>query len=325
MQAAIVLGCLILVFSAIAPEYVSRYRLSWESAAGIYFCFVSLLMLAIVPGLQDTREWIRARLPRWGLLPVAFAALWCVPYLFYAWGTRDFQAGALLRLFVVGAILPGCYVLFPVRDVTRLSWQDSFVAAVLIASLMSHQLRDIWNVPRNLDFLGRLFLIVAGAWTWIYIRRVPELGYSFLIGLRTLGISFLCFLGFAVLGLPLGLALHFIAWNPQWVSAWSFAESFIEILLFIALLEELFFRGFLQTLLANNLRSGRASLAAVSCVFGLFHILHAPFPNWPYVILATIAGFFYGIAFLKSGNLIGAALTHALVDTVWRTFFTARH
>jgi membrane protease YdiL (CAAX protease family) len=54
----------------------------------------------------------------------------------------------------------------------------------------------------------------------------------------------------------------------------------------------------------------------------VFHILHAPFPNWRYVALATVAGWFYGSAFVASGNLLAPALTHAAVDTLWRTFFT---
>jgi membrane protease YdiL (CAAX protease family) len=98
--------------------------------------------------------------------------------------------------------------------------------------------------------------------------------------------------------------------------------SFVEIFLFVALLEELFFRGFVQTLISNSLGSARKGQVLVSCLFGLFHILHAPFPNWRYVLLATVAGWFYGSAFVKGENLMAPSLTHAMVDTVWRTFFT---
>jgi membrane protease YdiL (CAAX protease family) len=84
----------------------------------------------------------------------------------------------------------------------------------------------------------------------------------------------------------------------------------------------MFFRGFLQTLISSSLRSEYAAQALVACLFGLFHILHAPFPNWPYVALATVAGWFYGSAFRNGGGLMASALTHAAVDSVWRTWFT---
>jgi hypothetical protein len=102
----------------------------------------------------------------------------------------------------------------------------------------------------------------------------------------------------------------------------QFSLDFLTIFLFIALLEELFFRGMLQVLISNTLRSQFAGQALVACLFGMFHILHAPFPNWPYVALATVAGWFYGSAFRNGGGLMASALTHAAVDTVWRTFLT---
>jgi membrane protease YdiL (CAAX protease family) len=59
-----------------------------------------------------------------------------------------------------------------------------------------------------------------------------------------------------------------------------------------------------------------------SLIFGLFHILHAPVPNWRYVILASIAGWFYGAAYRSGGTLFSSILVHATVDTVWRAFLT---
>ena len=56
--------------------------------------------------------------------------------------------------------------------------------------------------------------------------------------------------------------------------------------------------------------------------FGLSHIQHAPAPNWRYVALATVAGWFYGLAYRRHRSLMASAGTHAPVDTLWRTFFT---
>jgi uncharacterized protein len=53
----------------------------------------------------------------------------------------------------------------------------------------------------------------------------------------------------------------------------------------------------------------------------LSHILHAPYPNWKYVFLATIAGLFYGHVWMKTGSLLPGALVHALVDVSWHVLF----
>src|SRR5579885_812485 len=175
--------------------------------------------------------------------------------------------------------------------------------------------------PKNLDFMARLFLIVVCAWLWVFVRPVPQLGYRLSLSLATVRPAIVNFLIFAAIAIPSSLALRFSHWNPRWPGVGRFCLEYLEIFIFIAWLEELLFRGFLQTLLSDRVKSGTWGQAIASCIFGLSHILHAPVPNWRYVLLASIAGWFYGRAFRQAGNLTGSALTHALVDTVWRTFF----
>ncbi len=309
------------VFGAIAPGLADQYRIPLQSAIGIYCCFLLMLILAIAPGIRSTRQWIEDRIQGRRKVPLLLL-IWCLPYFAYAAGTHDLRWIALVRLLAVAGPLPLIYTFVPVRHSNRFAWQDLAVAVWLITILLTHQLAGIWNVPPHLDFMGRLFLITISAWCWVFIRPVPELGYEFSLSSKILGAAALNFALFAAIAIPASLALHFTAWNPRPTTAQSFCVSYLEIFLFVALLEELFFRGFLQTLISNSLQSPRWAQVLVSCLFGLFHILHAPFPNWRYVLLATVAGWFYGAAFIKSGNLTGSALTHAMVDTVWRSFFT---
>ena len=384
---AALMAALALIFAAAARVYLQRYPLPLAAVAGIYICFMLSLALALAPGLRGSR----AALGRWFTSrrrAPALVLIWVTPYLIYAAGTGDFRWSALATLLAVGAALVVLYAWFPVREEAQFGWQDAAVAGVLIAVVLSRQLRGIWNVPQNLDFVGRLYLIGVAGWCWTLVRVVPGLGYDLwpcresllaplpgdrssetqplpdgrgsetarplpggrgsetahpLPGgrgsetaqplpdgrgsetqvaaqlLRAAGVNFVWF---ALLALPAGLALRFIAWNPRWRGWPQLGLDYLQIFLFIALLEELFFRGFLQTLLAKTLRSQYGAQALVACLFGLFHILHAPFPNWRYVALATVAGWFYGSAFRQGGGVMAAALTHAAVDTVWRTFFT---
>ena len=234
-------------------------------------------------------------------------------------GRRSLNFSRLRRLLSV------IYSRFPPRKPDAFSWQDACVAVVLVGFVLSGQLKGIWNVPLNLDFMSRLFLITVASWCWTFVRVVPELGYSFrlsreVVKQAALSISSI----FAVIAVPSSLAMHFTRWNPRWPGVAPFLLNYLEIFFFIALLEELFFRGFLQSLLSTTLRSWVAAQALVSILFGFFHILHAPFPNWRYVALASVAGWFYGSAFRKGGSLMASSLVHAAVDTVWRTWLSAR-
>jgi membrane protease YdiL (CAAX protease family) len=319
LPVAAVVGALALIFAAVAATYATRYALAWPALTGIYACFVVQVAEALVPGFLVSREILRRYLRPWH-----FPAVWCLPYLLYAIGTGDWRWAAASKLLAIAILAVAIYAVFPVRDATRFNWQDALLALLLIAAVLSHQLGGIWNIPVNLDFLLRLYLITVAIWTWIFVRPVPDLGYELRVSWPILKAATVNFGLFAVIAIPLGLLLHFTAWNTQWHGAAAFSLNYLEIFLFIALLEETFFRGFLQTLLTNSLRSWWRGQLLVSCLFGFFHILHAPSPNWRYVLLATIAGWFYGSAFRQSGSLFASSLVHATVDTVWRTWFSSR-
>jgi membrane protease YdiL (CAAX protease family) len=164
-------------------------------------------------------------------------------------------------------------------------------------------------------------VIALAAWCWLRARPVPGLGYEFSVSPRVLRAAAVNFACFAAIAIPAALASGFARWNPRWRGAGSFCVDLVEIFVFIAWLEELLFRGFLQTLLSKTLRSPVAGQALASLAFGLSHVLLAPAPNWRYVALASLAGWFYGSAFRAGGNLMAPALTHALVDASWRTWF----
>ena len=315
----ITVGLLGMLFATVAYGYARHYALIGRAATGIYLCFMLLLSAALAPGFAR----IRAQLAGIRKTPI-LTGLGCLPYLIYAAATGDFRWTALAKLVAIAVGVPVVYSKFRVKDESRFSWQDACVAAALIGVVLSGQLRGIWNRPVNLDFMGRLFLVGVASWCWVFVRRVPQLRYEFCFSRAVLKQGALNFGYFAVVATPASLAMHFTKWNPQWRGAGQFCLDYLEIFLFVALLEELFFRGFLQTLLSKTWGSWVAGQAVVSVVFGLFHILHRPFPNWRYVVLASVAGWFYGSAFRKGGNLMASTLMHAAVDTVWRTWLTAQ-
>lgn len=308
------------ISALLAQHHLHRYALGLASIAGLFGCFLLLLAYALAPGVKSFREpmerWL-ARIPAVGLV-----VLWCAPYLVYAAGTADFRWVAVLRLLVFAVPPLAIYKWLPVKSRSRFCWQDAVVGVFLIAAVLSAELKGVWNVPLNLDFMARLFIITVAGWSFTFVRGVPGLGYELAISLRVLQAAAVNFAYFAMIAVPAGLALHFIQWNPRWKGPLDFLFAYAEIFLFIALVEELFFRGFLQSLVSSSLGSVWFGQLVVSCLFGLFHILHAPFPNWRYVALASVAGWFYGTAF-RHGGILGSALTHALVDTVWRTWLTA--
>jgi hypothetical protein len=111
--------------------------------------------------------------------------------------------------------------------------------------------------------------------------------------------------------------IHFHGGMPRVGQA--FADILLTFLL-IAIPEELFFRAILQNLLET--RIGRiAALLATAILFGLSHFNHGAAFNWRYVLLASIAGIFYGRAWRPNRQIFASIVTHTAVDVVWSLWF----
>jgi membrane protease YdiL (CAAX protease family) len=317
---ALLIASIAAFFGLEAYSFFQRYSLPLRCEAGLYLCLVLLATLAAIPAVPVSRKLVARVLSRrrW---PLLLFGVWLLPYLVYGVACGDFRWPALLRLLALSVPPLVLYRAAPVRNLALLSWQDVIAWSWLMLAVVLRQLTGIWNVPVNLDFMSRLFVIAVASWCWVFIRPVTNLGYSFSVSWRTLRAAAVNFGGFALCAIPAAYALRFAGWSPHWRGLPAFTTSFVEIFVFIAWLEELFFRGVLQTLLSNSLHSPVRGQSAASLAFGLSHILLAPAPNWRYVALASVAGWFYGSAFRQAGNLVGSSLTHALVDAVWRTWF----
>lgn len=74
--------------------------------------------------------------------------------------------------------------------------------------------------------------------------------------------------------------------------------------------EELFFRGWLQTLLVNKFEVWLGILI-VSAIFGLAHYL-----SLTYAIYAGLTGLYLGVIYQISGNLYIVMIMHALYDFI---------
>jgi membrane protease YdiL (CAAX protease family) len=160
-------------------------------------------------------------------------------------------------------------------------------------------------------------IVAFAAW-----RRFSGIGYRFRLEWRDIAVALLCFVIFAVIAIPLGFTIHFIRYSYD-LSRLLFAPaSFIGIYLFIAVPEELLFRGLIQNWCERCAHGRLAGLILASIVFGASHLNNGPpIPNYRYFLMASIAGVFYGLVWQRTGTIAASAITHALVDTVWSALF----
>lgn len=240
----------------------------------------------------------------------------------------------------------------------RGNWRDGIILLALGLAVDLRWFESAW--PAGLRALNELLLVDVGLYGFMAIRWLEGTGFDFCPHWRgkasdgraysleasasksddsktyernssggkthdwKIGLRELMFLTPPIL--ILGLALGFIhphrsllAGNLAGVG-WA-ALRWIGIFFFTAVPEELFFRAWVQNLLERRL-GRRAALGIASVVFGLSHFnKRSAHFNWRYVLLATIAGIFYGRAWREQRRVPASTITHTCVDWIWSLWF----
>ena len=200
----------------------------------------------------------------------------------------------------------------------RGNWRDAIVLLTLGLAVDLRWFEPAW--PSGLAGWGKLLLVDAGLYGFVAIRQLGGTGFDFHLrwsdwktGLRELAF-------FAPLVVGLGLALGFL--HPHGNAPhFSMILTWIYIFIFIAVPEELFFRAWVQNLLERRV-GRRAALGITAVLFGLSHFnKRSAHFNWRYLLLASVAGIFYGRAWREQRRVPASAITHASVDAIWTFWF----
>ena len=280
-----------------------------------------VIELAPVVAFGLAAERMARRVQRWPVAArIAFPVLHVLPYVLVSVSQHIFR----WRWFAL-------YAGFPVATVWLLSqaaaadpdqrgnWRDAIILLGLGLAVDLRWFDQAW--PSGLRALNELLLVDIGLYGFLAIRQLSGVGFDFHLrwsdwksGLREL-------VFFTPLVLTLGLALGFLHPHANLPRVGTAARRWVLIFFFTALPEELFFRGWVQNLLERRV-GRRGALVIASVLFGLSHFnKRSAHFNWRYVLLAAIAGIFYGRAWRDRRRVPASTITHASVDWIWGVWF----
>jgi len=284
---------------------------------------IAVLVAELVPAAAFgfAAERVARAIERWPMpVRVALPALLVVPYVVIATTQHIFR----WQWFALYAALPVVLAWLLARAAVadpeqRGNWRDALILLTLGLAVDLRWFDVAW--PAGLRGLNNLLLVDAGLYGFLAIRRLSGTGFDFHLhwsdwktGLRELAF-------FAPAVLVLGLALGFIHPHSNLPAVSKAVLTWAGIFVFVAVPEELFFRAWVQNLLERRV-GRRAALVITSVLFGLSHFnkRSATF-NWRYVLLATIAGIFYGRAWRANRRVPASTITHTWVDWLWSWWF----
>ncbi|MBI3210636.1 MAG: CPBP family intramembrane metalloprotease [Candidatus Solibacter usitatus] len=279
------------------------------------------LTMYIAPGFVAVREKLAALGSK--LAPILIASA-VAPYLLMSVPLGTFRLTWLLALVVLAVVITYWY-----RVWTGGMASDVLFLALVAALFLSPFFKEVYVNPAGkpaLDIVGRLMWIRVCVLAILLVRGVEGVDYGFVPSGKDWKVGTLHFLMAACLIGPIAASIGFVhlrdvTWDLKMVL--GAAGTFLGMLWVVALSEEFFFRGLLQQALLKSSGSVVVALAATSVVFGAAHLPMRGFPNWKFALCATVAGVFYGLAFLRGKSIRSSMVTHALVNTAWRVFFTS--
>ncbi|UWZ81720.1 CPBP family intramembrane glutamic endopeptidase [Occallatibacter riparius] len=279
-------------------------------------------VLAMAPYLAAAffADWAAGRartLP--AIAQMVLPALLCFPYVLVS-----VDAGAFSwRWLAVYAVFPAAIALAARAMPEEAVWSRLVVLLVMGLAVDLRWFEPAW--PAHLSVFNKVLLLDAGIYAFVMLRPLEGTGFDLRLRRCDVSVGLKQFLFYLPIALVLGLALgflhtHALSWGDVVRLPGRLAFAWVFTFFFIAVPEELFFRGWVQNLLERRLgRSAALVLAAI--LFGLAHFnkraLHF---NWRYVLLAAIAGVFYGRAWREKRRVGASAVTHATVDSVWSLF-----
>ncbi len=243
-------------------------------------------------------------------------AVLCVPYVLVAWSAGIFSwAWFALYLLLPVAVATLLWQARGIDPEQRGNWRDFVVLATLGLAVDLRWFEGAW--PPHMAVFSKMLLLDAGIYGFLVLRQLDGVGFDLRLRWRDIGFGLREFALYTPIAVFLGLYLGFLHLHPVWPQAGRAVAGFVGTFFFIAVPEELFFRGWIQNLLERRL-SRYPALFFTAALFGLSHFnkraLHF---NWRYVLLAALAGIFYGRAWLQERRVGASAITHASVDTIW--------
>jgi membrane protease YdiL (CAAX protease family) len=265
------------------------------------------------------RRWLQGRLSRILaalLLILPYAVLAVPAHIFYWRVAAALAVISLLATFLLSnSAKPADW-----RDAVVLTGVGLIVDLGFLSSGSLLGLRGALLWPAGLGGFPKLLMMDLALYLYLVVKPIDGIGYDLVPRLADVKIGLREVLFYTPIVIPLGLLLGFLHFHRTMPQLFMVPAAWIFTFVFVALPEELFFRGLVQNLLQRRLGS-LAALLVTSVVFGLSHFNKRAVFNWRYVLLATIAGFFYGRAWRQQKRLFASSITHSTVDTIWSLWF----
>jgi hypothetical protein len=316
---------LTLVMSLGGALVLASIPVSLFDKASAVVSFGLLLLPYLLFTSQHFLQWLRGHTTNGRF---AFPAMLLAIYVLYGLGPG--------RLRVPESLVIPAYLGFPILFATlaarrgeRPNRYDLLAVAFLYLPIEMAALARAWRpaypgVPSPSHPFSQLLGMNLALFCYMAVRPLQGIGFTFRLRWRDVVQALIAFAWFFPLALLFGTMTGFVPFEPHLPVPALIIPVVLGITFMVALPEEVLFRGLTQNLLQRAAWNGWSRIAAfvlASVIFGFSHLNNHPTFDWRYITIASVAGIAYGTVYNRTGKVTAAAITHALIDIVWRLCF----
>lgn len=195
---------------------------------------------------------------------------------------------------------------------------------VIFASFFGFLYFKVISMPlikfRDLTEIDGFYLFYILYFYYLYfIYREINIDYLWSSNISHWSLTLIFSLLAVIICLIIGYCLKFVRFTGFKIDLKNAFLMIIFMFFFVALIEEFFFRGliinyFNQIIIPFNMI---LPLFISTIIFGASHINGGK----KMFIISSIAGFFFGITYILTQNIICAASVHTIVNVIWQLFF----
>ena len=151
----------------------------------------------------------------------------------------------------------------------------------------------------------------------VFIYTPSFLGFSLDLGAKELLLSLRNLIFLIVTVLPVAILLGLLSFKPKLLNSKRFL-FLLPYITIVSIVEELIFRGFIQDRIIYFIHNSFYGVIVSALIFGLFHLPNGAkgknyrLWNWKFVIITFIGGFFFGLTYLETNNIVYPIIIHFL-------------
>ena len=228
-------------------------------------------------------------------------------------------SGLFILESLIILLIPVLYIAL-LRKKQGFHWADIFLLLYLFVVVKTKIVSFVLFKVTDALYIKYDYILVILFALWVYqVYRGFDIGYDFKLNSKMVKTTLLYSVIMILINTIVSISIGYVTFAGLTANIQTIIALAVIMFFFATVIEEIFFRALFFNYFQQFFNQSKYLLPLIisTLIFGLSHFAM----GYKMIILATIAGFFYGITYIKTKNVYCSALIHTLTNLILQLFF----